>query len=122
MPNAVSAVDEYLQDLPEPRRAALERVRTVVRDSVPEVEEGRSYGMPAFRYRGRPLLAFAATKRHLGLYPCSGWVVDQMREDLRDFSLSSGAIRFTEDHPLPQAAVRRMLALRQQEIEGGRPT
>ena len=45
-----------------------------------------------------------------------------MREDLRDFSLSSGAIRFTEDHPLPQAAVRRMLALRQQEIEGGRPT
>ena len=121
MPGAVSAVDEYLQDLPEARRSALEHVRSVVRESVPEVEEGRSYGMPAFRYRGRPLLAFAATKRHLGLYPCSGWVVDQMREELRDFSLSSGAVRFTEDHPLPDASIRRMLALRQQEIRAGRP-
>ncbi len=121
MRGAVSPVDEYLQDLPPARRAALERVRSVVRESVPDVEEGRSYGMPAFRYRGRPLLAFAAARRHLGLYPCSGWVVDQMREDLRDFSLSSGAIRFTEDHPLPDAAVRRMLALRRQEIEAGRP-
>jgi uncharacterized protein YdhG (YjbR/CyaY superfamily) len=118
----VSAVDDYLQDLPEARRAALERVRSVVRESVPDIEEGRSYGMPAFRYRGRPLLAFAATKQHLGLYPCSGWVVDQMREDLRDFSLSSGAIRFTEDHPLPDAAVRRMLELRRREIEEGRPS
>jgi hypothetical protein len=45
-----------------------------------------------------------------------------MREDLRDFSLSSGAIRFTEDHPLPDSAVRRMLELRQREIEEGRPT
>lgn len=118
----MSAIDDYLKDLPVARRAALERVRSVVRQSVPEVEEGRSYGMPAFRYRGRPLLAFAATKHHLGLYPCSGWVVDEMREDLPDFSLSSGAIRFTEDHPLPDAAVRRMLALRRREIDEGRPT
>lgn len=117
----MSGVDAYLEALPDARRAALERVRSAVRASVPEVEEGRSYGMPAFRYRGRPLLAFAATRRHLGLYPCSGWVVDQMREELRDFSLSSGAIRFTEDHPLPEAALQRMLSLRRQEIEQGRP-
>jgi uncharacterized protein YdhG (YjbR/CyaY superfamily) len=119
--DAVSDVDAYLEALPDARRTALERVRSIVRQSVPEVEEGRSYGMPAFRYRGRPLLAFAATKQHLGLYPCSGWVVDQMRDELREFSLSSGAIRFTEDHPLPEAAVQRMLALRRQEIEEGRP-
>lgn len=121
MPDGVSDLDEYLAALPEPRRAALERVRSIVQASVPEVAEGRSYGMPAFRYQGRPLLAFAATRQHLGLYPCSGWVVDQMREQLRDFSLSSGAIRFTEDHPLPEAAIQRMLALRRREIEEGRP-
>ena len=117
----MSEVDDYLQALPDARRAALERVRSIVRESVPEAEDGRSYGMPAFRYRGRPLLAFAATRQHLGLYPCSGWVVDQMREELSDFSLSSGAVRFTEDHPVPEEAVKRMLALRRQEIEEGRP-
>lgn len=117
----MSEVDAYLEALPDARRAAFARVRSIVHGSVPEVEEGRSYGMPAFRYRGRPLLAFAATKQHLGLYPCSGWVVDQMREELSDFSLSSGAIRFTEDHPLSEPALRRMLALRRREIEEGRP-
>ncbi|MBO0702872.1 MAG: DUF1801 domain-containing protein [Candidatus Dormibacteraeota bacterium] len=120
-PGAVSPVDEYLEGLPHARRAPLEHVRSVVHESVPEVEEGRSYGMPAFRYRGRPLLAFAATRQHLGLYPCSGWVVDQVREELGDFSLSSGAVRFTEDHPVPDATLRRMVALRRQEIEEGRP-
>lgn len=115
-------VDAYLEALPDTRRAALERVRSIVHRSLPEVEEGRSYGMPAFRYRGRPLLAFAATRQHLGLYPCSGWVVDQVREELSDFSLSSGAIRFTEDHPVPEAVLQRMLTLRRQEIEEGRPS
>lgn len=121
MPDAVSEVDDYLRGLPEARRAALERVRSIVRSQVPDIEEGRSYGMPAFRYRGRPLLAFAATRQHLGLYPCSGWVVDQMRGELSGFSLSSGAIRFTEDHPVPETSVRRIVSLRRQEIEEGRP-
>ncbi len=116
----MSEVDDYLRGLPDARRAALERVRSIVRESVSKAEEGRSYGMPAFLYRGRPLLAFAATKQHLGLYPCSGWVVDQMREELSEFSLSSGAIRFTEEHPLPEPAIKRMLTLRRQEIEEGR--
>lgn len=118
---AVSEVDAYLKALPDARRGAFERIRSIVHESVPGVEEGRSYGMPAFWHRGRPLLAFAATKEHLGLYPCSGWVVDQMRDELRDFSLSSGAIRFTEDHPVSEPALRRMLALRRREIEEGRP-
>lgn len=117
----MGVVDEYLRGVSVARGEALGRVCAVVREVVPGVEEGRAYGMPAFRYRGSPLLAFAAARRHLGLYPCSGWVVDQVRGELEGFSLSKGAVRFTEDHPLPEATLRRMITLRRREIDEGRP-
>jgi uncharacterized protein YdhG (YjbR/CyaY superfamily) len=43
----VPTMDEYLDGLPAPQRAALERVRAVVTKLAPEAEEGVSYGMPA---------------------------------------------------------------------------
>jgi uncharacterized protein YdhG (YjbR/CyaY superfamily) len=58
----MTTMDDYLDGLPAGEKAALGRVRALVRSAVPEVEEGTSYGMPAFRYRGRPLLGFRAAK------------------------------------------------------------
>ncbi len=64
-----------------------------VRKVAPETEEGRSYGVPAFRYHGKPLLGLAATKQHLTLYPFSPAVVDSVKDRLADFKLSKGAVR-----------------------------
>lgn len=36
---------------------------------VPEAGQGRSYGMAALTYRGKPLLGFAAAKQHLSDLP-----------------------------------------------------
>jgi uncharacterized protein YdhG (YjbR/CyaY superfamily) len=52
----VSSFDEYLATVPEPEKAELERIRQVVRRAVPDAEEAMSYGMPAFKYKTRPLL------------------------------------------------------------------
>ena len=54
----MSAVDDYLATIPEPQKGALERVRQFVRRTVPEAEEGTSYGMPAFKYNERPKIGF----------------------------------------------------------------
>jgi uncharacterized protein YdhG (YjbR/CyaY superfamily) len=62
-------MDDYLAGLSPGDKAALERVRAVVLGAVPEAEEGRSYGMPAFIYAGRPLLGFRAAKKHLSISP-----------------------------------------------------
>ena len=67
----VSAMDDYLDDLPPRERVALEPVRAVVGGLVPDAEEGTSYGVPAFIYAGRPLLGFSATKNHLSIFPFS---------------------------------------------------
>ena len=66
-------VRDYLQTLPEPERAAYERVLAAARRQVPEAEEGMSYGMPALLLHGRPLLGIKAATTHLGTVFTNRW-------------------------------------------------
>lgn len=111
--------DDYFSRVPEPERAALERVCQHVRRAVPGVEEGESYGMPAFRYRGRPLLGFRASKHHLSVFPFSPQAIDAARDHLAGFAVSKGTVRFIAARPLPDAALDALVSHRLREIEGG---
>jgi uncharacterized protein YdhG (YjbR/CyaY superfamily) len=116
-PRSMSVVDEYLAGLVAPEREALERVRKVVQATVPGVEESRIYGMPAFRYKRRPLLGFRASKNHLSVFPFSAAAVDAVRHELSGFDLSKGTVRFTSDRPIPNSALRALLRYRLSELE-----
>jgi uncharacterized protein YdhG (YjbR/CyaY superfamily) len=115
----MSSFDQYLATLPEPERAELERIRQVVRRAVPEAEEATSYGMPAFKYKRRPLLGLRASKNHLGVFPFSPEAIDAARGALAGFDLSKGTVRYTPDRPIPEAALLELLRHRLREIEGG---
>ena len=108
----------YLEGLDAERRSALQRVVDVARRVAPEAEEGMSYGMPALRLMGRPLVGVTAARAHLSLFPFSPAVVEAVSDDLEGYALSKGTIRFTPDHPLPDRVVERVVALRRAEIEG----
>jgi uncharacterized protein YdhG (YjbR/CyaY superfamily) len=114
----MSAVDDYFAGLDPSSRAAFERVRDIVTELVPEVEEGTSYGMAAFRYKQKPLIGFLATKQHLSIFPFSPQVVDAVRDRLDTFELSKGTIRFTVAQPLPDDVVRDIVRFRAEEISG----
>jgi uncharacterized protein YdhG (YjbR/CyaY superfamily) len=113
----VGTFDEYLAGLAEPERTALERVRRFVRSEVPEAEESKSYGMPAFRYRGRPLLGVKAHAHHLSVVPFSAGAVEAAKGALGGFDASKGTVRFTPDRPLPDEALRLLLGSRLSEID-----
>lgn len=84
---------------------------------VPEAVEDLSYGTPALRYRGRPLVGVRVSAKHLSLFPFSTEVVEAVAPDLAGFSLSKGTIRFSAATPLPPAVIDRVVRLRKQEIE-----
>ncbi len=107
-----SQVDEYLSGLPADRRAALERLRGIITDAFPGAEECISYRMPAFRLRGRVLVAYAARQGHCAFYPMSSGIVEAFREELGGFETSKGTIRFQPDNPLPLDLVVRMVEAR----------
>ena len=112
----MSAIDDYLADLPADQRAELERVRAIVAEAAPDAEEGKSYGMPAFLHGGRPLIGFNAAKRHLTIAPFSPAIVDAVSDRLDGFGLSKGTIRFSPEQPLPDDVIREMVALRLAEL------
>jgi uncharacterized protein YdhG (YjbR/CyaY superfamily) len=109
-------IDDYLASLEEPQRRALERVRDIALRVAPEATQGKSYGMPALRVAGKPLLGFHLSKQHLSLHPFSPAVVAAVAEDLRDFSLSKGTIRFTPEVSVPEPVLERVVRLRLAEI------
>ena len=103
-------IDEYLAALSDDKRAALERLRTIIQAAYPRAEECISYQLPAFRLDGRVLVWFGASANHCAFYP--GAVVDAHKDELRDFETSKGTIRFQADHPLPAALVRKLVKAR----------
>lgn len=105
-------VDHYLAALEEPKRATLARLRETILDIVPEAEQGISYGCPAFKVRGTTIAGFAAFKNHLSYLPHSGSVFDRLRDDLRGYSTSSGALRFGISEPLPAPLVKKLIETR----------
>lgn len=114
----MSAIDDYLDKVPLPQRIELERIRVVVKDVVPDAVESISYGMPAFKYKDKPLVYFAAFKNHLSLFPTSG-PTEALKEQLKDFTVSKGTIQFTTDKPIPESLIREILQVRLDHIRQG---
>lgn len=114
----MTPVDDYLAGLDDPERVAFGRVLAAALEVVPDAEQGKSYGMAALRHRGKPLLGFLATKKHLSVFPFSPEVVDAVRDRLAGYDLSKGTIRFTVDTAIPDDVVRDVVRLRVQEISG----
>lgn len=109
--SARKSIDEYLAGIPEPARSTLIKTRAAIKAAAPsEVTETISYGMPAFKYKGI-LVWYAAFADHCSLFP-SVSIVEAFKEDLKDFSVSKGTIRFPLDRPLPAALVKRLVRAR----------
>ena len=110
-----SPIDEYLATLDEPKRATLTSLRDTILAIVPDAEQCISYGMPAFKLRGKTIAGFAAFKNHLSYLPHSGSVIPQLAKDTAAYTSTKGSLHFPVDEPLPEALVRKLLEVRMAE-------
>ena len=110
-------IEQYLELLPLESQKALKTLRRIIKDTVPNAEEGFSYGVPAFKIKGRPLVCYAAFKNHCGFYPMSPEVLNSFTSELADFETAKGTIRFKINNPLPEALVKRIVKARLKELE-----
>jgi uncharacterized protein YdhG (YjbR/CyaY superfamily) len=101
----------------EPARGMLERLYSRARAIAPTAEEGTSYGMPALRYRGRPLISVVETKAGYSVFPFSPAVVESVLPFVAGFSTTKGGIRFTDALPIPDAAFDGLVSGRVAEID-----
>jgi uncharacterized protein YdhG (YjbR/CyaY superfamily) len=55
-------IDEYLRTLDQPKRAALSQLRDTILAIVPNSEQCISYGLPAFKLRGKTIAGFGLSR------------------------------------------------------------
>ena len=65
----MSVVDDYLKSLSGPEKQTFAHMYDVVRHMVPSATEELSYAMPAFKYKGKGLVAIMVNKDFMSLYP-----------------------------------------------------
>lgn len=114
--SAKKKVDAILAAAPKEHRAALQKVRETVLAAIPDAVEAISYGLPAFKYRNKPLAGYASYKDHCSFFPMSGRLTTKFKKELEGFRTSKGGIHFQADHPLPVALIKKLLQARIKEI------
>jgi uncharacterized protein YdhG (YjbR/CyaY superfamily) len=112
----MTSVDTYLEGVSGPNRDALERIRQTVKRMVPEAVELISYGIPGFKYKQKYLCGYAAFANHLSFFPASA-AIETLHDELAGYKLSRGTIQFTLDNQIPEALLKKLLAVRLSEIE-----
>ena len=60
----MSVIDDYLRNVPEPQKSALEHVRLVIKEAIPDAEDVITYAMPGFKYKKKYYMLSSA---------CTGW-------------------------------------------------
>jgi len=84
-------IDDYIAMQDEDRQAELNVVREILRSALPEAQEKISWSMPTY-WKGHNIIHFAASKKHIGLYPGPA-AVEAFSAELKDYSTDKGTIR-----------------------------
>lgn len=109
-------VDGYLAGVDEPKRGTLEALRRSILRVVPDAEECISYGLPAFKVKGKTVAGFAAFKSHLSYLPHSGSVLSALGDDLAGYESTKGSLHFPVDRALPDELVTKLVTTRLREL------
>ena len=109
-------VHAYLATLPRAERDALEQLRTLIKKTVPQVEERISYGTAVMFSLGSDLVGFVSQPKHLSFFTASPKLAAAMKDEItKTHGVSGATIHFSTDNPLPTRLVEKILRARVRE-------
>ncbi|MBR3305356.1 MAG: DUF1801 domain-containing protein [Christensenellaceae bacterium] len=99
-------IDEYIDMQDEKTRPVLHEVRAIIKSAIPDAEERISWSMPTY-WKGRNIIHFAASGKHLGIYPGDG-AIESFADELAGYDTSKGTIRLPYEEPIPAGLIRKI--------------
>ena len=107
-------VPEYIATAPKETRPQLRELRKLVKAAVPKAVESIGYGIPYYKYNGRPLASFAAFKEHVSIF---GMPVHEHKAETKPYLAAKGTLHFPIGDDLPAALLPRLVKARAKTIE-----
>jgi uncharacterized protein YdhG (YjbR/CyaY superfamily) len=83
---------------------------------LPGAEEVISYQIPTYKLQGEPVLYFAGWKQHFSLYPATDPMLAMFAEELADYVVQKGTIRFPLAQAVPAKLIARIAKQRAKEV------
>jgi uncharacterized protein YdhG (YjbR/CyaY superfamily) len=105
--SANKAVDEYIHSLQPDRKEALEKIRGLIFNTIPDIEETMRYNMPTYE-KDEVVCALASQKHYISLY-MDVELVNEHREELKHLDVGKSCIRFRKIENLPLDTVKQIL-------------
>jgi uncharacterized protein YdhG (YjbR/CyaY superfamily) len=103
-------INDYINTFPEDVQLILQDLRQTIREAAPQAEETINYQMPTFKLNGN-LVHFAAYKKHIGFYPTPSGI-EAFKEELAPYKVSTGAVQFPIEQPIPHNLVSKIVQFR----------
>jgi uncharacterized protein YdhG (YjbR/CyaY superfamily) len=103
-----STVEEYLASFPNDVQSALQQIRKVVYETIPDATEIIRYAIPTVMLGGHYVVYYAAWKHHIGLYPIPPMPAD-LEPDVAPYRSTKDTMRLPHGTPIPEALIRRIL-------------
>ena len=111
-----SKVRAYIAALPPDSRRIIKMIRETISAAAPGATEHFSYGIPGFRFDGKPLMWYAGWKQHVGMYPMTATIKRSNAAGLKGYEVSKGTVRFPLTRPPSAALIKRLIKTRIAEI------
>ena len=89
-------------------------IRAIIKEFAPEAVESFSYGMPAYKTNGKPLVYFAGYKNHIGFY-ATPTGHKEFALELANYKQGKGSVQFPIKQELPIDLITRIVEFRVQE-------
>ena len=108
--------EEYILQFPKDVQIILKKIRETVLKTTPNAIESISYGMPAFKLNGKPLVYFAGYKNHIGFYALPSGT-EAFKKELLNYKTGKGSIQFPLDKEMPWKLIEEIVRFRAKEIQ-----
>ena len=108
-----TTIDEYIATCPREYQERLEKLRQVIKETIPEATETISWSMPSFRYYGI-VAQFMLHKNHIGFYPFPSGIEIFLQESSH-YKTGKGSIQFPLSEPIPYELVQKVIRFRAEE-------
>ncbi len=105
------SVEEYIDSFPNKTQKLLKQVRKAIISAAPKSVEEISYGMPAYKLNGKPLVYFGGYEKHIGFY-ATPTGHKKFEKQLSVYKQGKGSVQLPLDEAMPLKLITAIVKFR----------